>query len=468
MSPDHRATLLALLAAPLASGTLAAKLPRSVPQASAPRDFTDDGRVFLELEPATSQAHVGVPQRVELRIGIERGFLESDLVPLFARSLDLPVEVRAPWLREPRGGRWLALQACAPSRTLALDGGIALACARADIERDGRTFALHALAFEWLPESPGELVLDGTELRLAYASAFDVDPFRGRVPRDRVDARVRGPLARLRALALPEQGRPPQFGGAVGNFTILTEAEPREVEVGGVLLLTTQIAGQGNFGHFAAPRIGPFDGLHVVSERSELGDGSLRIECELRVTEERVREIPPVELAYFTPAAPGRYEIARAPPLPLRVRRPMLPALTDISAPAPPLSSPLVLVVAGGLALIAIGLVLRARSRRGPPSANEHAMAADFETRLIRPGGDVTRLYPAYLAARLGDDPATVVTPDLAQRLEREGAPAELASRAAALALELAAANYGRKAPKDVLERARATVRELDHHSLRG
>jgi len=457
-----RAALLALLAAPLSSAA-----PAGAPQAPGPRDLNRDVRVFLELEPALSEAYVGVPQRVELRLGIERGFLASELVPLFARSLDLPVEVRAPWLRGSRGGRWLALAAPAGARSLALDGDLALAVPRADIERDGRTFALHALAFEWLPDSPGELILDGTELSFAYASAFDDDPFRGRLPRDRVDARVRAPLARLQALALPEQGRPPQFGGAVGSFTILTEAEPRDVEVGGTLLLTTVIAGQGNFGHFAAPRIGPFDGLRVLSERSELVDGTLRIECGLRVTEERVREIPPVELAYFTPAAPGRYEITRSQPLPLRIRRPMQPALADVPVPEAPLLTPSVLVVGGVVALVVLLLVLRARSRRGLPSANEHAMAADFETRLIRPGGDVTRLYPAYLAARLADDPAKVVSPELAQRLERAGAPAELAARAAALAAELAAATYGNKAPKDVVERARATVRELDRHALR-
>ena len=181
-----------------------------------------------------------------------------------------------------------------------------------------------------------------------------------------------------------------------------------------------------------------------------------------------MREIPPVELAYFTPGTPGRYEISRSQPLPLRVRRTMKPALVDVPLPEAPLLTPPVFIGAGVVALVAILLIVRARGRRGLPSANEHAMAADFETRLIRPGGDVTRLYPAYLAARLRDDATQVVTPDLAARLERAGAPQELAQRAAALAVELAAATYGNKAPKDVVERARAIVRELDRHSFGG
>ena len=464
MSHALRAALLAFLVLPAAGASVAVQL--GGPQ---PLDLGGDGRVFLELTPSVAEAYVGVPQRVELRIGLERGFLAGELVPLFARSLDVPVEVRAPWLREARGGRWSEPpQPDSGARSLALDGEVAFATALADVEREGRTYALHALAFEWLPDAPGELVLDGTELRLAFASAFDDDPFRGRLPRDRVDARVRGPVARLRALALPEAGRPPQFTGAVGSFALEAQAEPREVEVGSTVLLALLVTGQGNWGHFAAPRVGPFDGLRTISERSELVDGALRIECELRVTEERVREIPPVELAYFTPGTPGRYEISRSQPLPLRVRRTMKPALVDVPLPEAPLLTPPVFIGAGVVALVAILLIVRARGRRGLPSANEHAMAADFETRLIRPGGDVTRLYPAYLAARLRDDATQVVTPDLAARLERAGAPQELAQRAAALAVELAAATYGNKAPKDVVERARAIVRELDRHSFGG
>lgn len=459
-----RAALPAFLALCMASGASASQLPGATP-----RDLTSEGRVFLELATPAAEGLVGVPQRVEVQLGIERDFLASELVPLFARSLDLPVELRAPWLREPRGGRWSALPSQAPGmRTLALDGDVTFALPLADVEREGRTFALHALAFEWLPDAPGELVLDGTELRFAFASAFDEDPFRGRLPRDRVDARVRAPAARVRVAALPEQGRPPQFGGAVGSFRLDAQAEPREVEVGGVVALTLLVQGSGNFGHFSAPRIGPFDGLRVISERSELSGDSLRIECELRVTEERVREIPPIELAHFTPGPPGRYELARSQPLPLRVRRTMKPVLVDIPAPEAPLLTPPVLIAAGVVALVVLLLVLRARGRRGQPSANEHAMAADFETRMIRPGGDVTRLYPAYLAARLRDDATKVVTPDLAARLARAGAPQELAERAAALANELAVATYGNKAPKDVVERARAIVRELDRHSFGG
>lgn len=430
----------------------------------APRDRTVDGLVFLELRLARGEVHVGEPLAVELAIGVEPEFRERELVPLFARSLDLPVEVRAPWWPAARGGRWLALpEPDSKSRTFALAGEVAHAQAAAQESRDGRAYAVHTLALTWLPDTPGELVLDGAELRFAYATLFDDDDFRGRVPRDRVEAFVRAAAARVRVLPLPEEGRPTQFSGAVGEFELHTEAEPREVAVGEVVTLTLEVRGRGNFEHFLPPRIGPFDGLRTISERTESFPDVLRTVCELKVAAERVREIPAVEFAYFTPGAPGRYEVARTRPIPLRVRPAMKfePATVDVVSPGPQLS-PGLLLGTGVLILLAVLLFLRARARRGQPTAKEHAMAADFEVGLIRPGGDVTKLFPAYLAARLGASPETVVDAALAGRLASAGASPELAERAAELARTFAAASYGNKAPKELVERARAIVRELD------
>jgi hypothetical protein len=45
--------------------------------------------------------------------------------------------------------------------------------------------------------------------------------------------------------------------------------------------------------------------------------------------------------------------------------------------------------------------------------------------------------------------------------------PSELAGQAAELAQTFAAATYGNKAPKELVERARAIVRELDKVAFR-
>lgn len=435
----------------------------------APRDRTADGSVFLELRPSRTEVHVGEPLAVELAIGVEPGFRERELVPLFARALDLPVEVRAPWWPATRGGRWLALPAPdGKSRSFALAGEVAHAQVAPQEARAGHTYALHTLTLTWLPEAPGELVLDGTELRFAYATLFDDDVFRGRVPRDRAEASVRAAAVRVRVLPLPEAGRPPQFAGAVGEFEFGSDAMPREVAVGDVVTLTLEIRGRGNFDHFAPPRVGPFDGLRTISERIERLPDVLRTTCELKVVAERVREIPALEFAYFTSGASGRYNIARTQPIPLRVRPAMKLDLAVVDVP--PLEAPIspaLLLGSGVFVLLLVVLFLRARSRRDQATAKEHAKAADFEVGLIRPGGDVTKLFPAYLAARLGASAATVVDATLAARLVAAGVPSELAGQAAELAQTFAAATYGNKAPKELVERARAIVRELDKVAFR-
>jgi hypothetical protein len=279
---------------------------------------------------------------------------------------------------------------------------------------------------------------------------------------------VRAAAVRVRVLPLPEVGRPPQFSGAVGDFELRADAMPREVAVGEVVTLTLEIRGRGNFEHFAPPRVGPFDGLRTISERTERLPDVLRTICELKVVAERVREIPALEFAYFTSGASGRYELVRTQPIPLRVRPAMKLdlAVVDVAPLEAPLS-PALLLVPGVFVLLLVVLFLRARSRRDQATAKEHAKAADFEVGLIRPGGDVTKLFPAYLAARLGVSAATVVDATLAARLSAAGVSPELAGQAAELAQTFATASYGNKAPKELVERARAIVRELDKIAFR-
>jgi hypothetical protein len=433
-----------------------------------PRERTADAAVFVELRPARDQVRVGEPLEVQLAIGLDSEFRERELVPLFARALDLPVEVRAPWWPAARGGRWLALPAPdGKSRTFVLAGEVAHAQVAAQELRDGRAYAVHTLSLTFLPDTPGELVLDGAELRFAYATQFDDDVFRGRVPRDRAEASVRAAAVRVRVLPLPEAGRPPQFAGAVGEFEFGSDAMPREVAVGDVVTLTLEIRGRGNFDHFAPPRVGPFDGLRTISERTERLPDVLRTICELKVVAERVREIPALEFAYFTSGTSGRYKIARTQPIPLRVRPAMKLDLAVVDVPLEAPLSPALLLGSGVFVLLLVVLFLRARARRGQATAKEHAKAADFEVGLIRPGGDVTKLFPAYLAARLGASAATVVDATLAARLVAAGVPSELAGQAAELAQTFAAATYGNKAPKELVERARAIVRELDKVAFR-
>jgi len=437
------------------------------------RDLTGSGKAFVEVVPARLETYVGVPVEVTVRWGIEAGFAAKEQAPLFQRSLDQSLQVTTDWLG---AGPWRFVEPeTAKALTFALEGEVAKAIAFAPEERAGAQFSVWGFRARLVPESAGELQLARTELKLALATEWTDDLLRGRTPVHVVEGLVRGAPVALRVLALPETGRPPQFGGAVGRFTISAEATPREVELGGTLQLVVTIEGEGNFETFAAPDVARLDGFRLLSQREEREAGRFRLEAELTVSSPRVRDVPPVEFAYFDPNGTGRYAMERTAPLPLRVLAtktadPMTPASLPLDIPVeqPAQASDLLLYVGIAVgAVVLVALLLRARRKLTMSSGEEHAKSADFELGLIRPGGDVTRLYRAYLAARLDCDAADIAREDLAARLEKAGATADLAQRAADLARTLASSNYGPKAPKDIIERARATVRELDRVHFR-
>jgi hypothetical protein len=177
--------------------------------------------------------------------------------------------------------------------------------------------------------SPGTLVIPAPELRYAFATRFEESFVHDRVALDRTDAAVRGEEARVEVLALPEEGRPIDFTGAVGRFTIQTSAEPREVAAGESFRLSITIAGEGNFGRFESPRFVELERFDRLGTIEEPGEGRLTLRCDLVPRDERADEVPALALAYFDPSSPVGYRYARSEPIALRV----LPRPPGTSAP---------------------------------------------------------------------------------------------------------------------------------------
>lgn len=59
----------------------------------------------------------------------------------------------------------------------------------------------------------------------------------------------------VRVLPLPDKGRPPDFSGAIGRFTISASASPTNVTLGDPITLTTIVEGQGNFDRLEIPEL---------------------------------------------------------------------------------------------------------------------------------------------------------------------------------------------------------------------
>ncbi len=126
---------------------------------------------------------------------------------------------------------------------------------------------------------------------------------------------------------LPEQGRPGEFAGAVGEFGISVEARPRDVRVGDPVTLKVSITGTGNVQSIPEPALHP-RGFEVYEPKVEVEEGrsvdgrymaSRRLEYILIPGREGRLEIPALTVAYFDPAA-HRYRTASSAPMAIHSR----------------------------------------------------------------------------------------------------------------------------------------------------
>jgi hypothetical protein len=335
-------------------------------------DLSGEGLAFLELVTPSDELYVGQEVPLRLRIGLEQTFLAENLLQLFARTLDVPVQLEAAWLEELPGARLLPGPHGADpgaERSFVLNERVVRAPSREQLRVGGRRFTVLELERTLVPLRAGELALPESRLHFAYATRFEDDFVHGRVARDRSSAFVRGPGRELTIRALPEEGRPAGFGGAVGRFTLRAAASAREVRVGESFRLELVIAGSGNLEHFPAPAL-DLAGFHVNGLIEELRGSERAITYDLEARQPDLAAIPPIALEYFDPDPPAGYRSARTPPIPLRV----LPATGSGPAlepqAAPHRGRPLLL---GSLALVLtvllLGVVRRLQRRRSPRPA---------------------------------------------------------------------------------------------------
>jgi hypothetical protein len=275
------------------------------------RDRTSDGIAFVEVRTPRPKAWVGETVRVEVAFGLEAGFADREMVQPFGVRLDVPVQLAAPWL--------VARPAEAGS-TFALDDGVQRAAPAEDRIVDGRQFRVHALEGTVLATSSGKLELPAPTLAFAYATRFEESALFGRTPVDRVDAYVRGAPLALDVEPLPEAGRPPEFTGAVGTFTVQATVEPHEVEMGESLRLRLAVRGDGDLSRFGAPAWTELGGFRVVGTADEKSPTVRTLTYLLAPLSEKVWQVPAIAFASFDPEPPAGYRVVRTESIVVVVR----------------------------------------------------------------------------------------------------------------------------------------------------
>ncbi len=154
---------------------------------------------------------------------------------------------------------------------------------------------------------------------------LDDDAFRGFFDRiKRKDVNLQSTAHMMAIAPLPEEGKPADFNGAVGDFNFKVEASPRQVEIGEPVTLTMTISGEGNFDTVSAPDFPvatDWKTYSPVSRFEDKGEGYRGIkifEQAVVPTTGEVQAIPELSFSYFDPAE-GSYITINSDLLPLHV-----------------------------------------------------------------------------------------------------------------------------------------------------
>ncbi len=284
----------------------------------------------LELDLSDARAYAGQPVTLTVSWYFARNVEDySFSLPLMndRRFLVQPIELPG----APSGTDSLILSV----------GSSQIPARKFDRAKNGRSYAVVQFQLALVPRESGSLELPQASVtggaiagysrsRSPFGDFFDdgflpddLLPGFGRQPiRKRFAAASNQPV--LEVSPLPAEGRPADFSGLVGSYSLLANASPTEARVGDPITLTVEIAGPDYMGAVSLPALHKQEALtrdfKVPQDMSppEIKRGVARFVQTIRPLHAGVTAIPPIRLPYFN-SETGRYETALSDPIPLRV-----------------------------------------------------------------------------------------------------------------------------------------------------
>ena len=286
------------------------------------------------------------------------------------------------------------------------------------VVRDGRTYEVHVFRRALFPVAPGRIVVPPA--RLSYAV-----PVGGSFFSREENKLLRSEPVTIIAIAPPAEGRPPTWGGAVGNLRIDAIVSAGAARVGDPFVVTLRVAGEANVHLLPRPvltlswaSVVPSAERVVVDSMAPTVRGAKEFDWLVTPLIAGARELPVVEYAFFDPAA-RKYRLAHTSSesvsigegslaavdtvAPALARRATLPLRTVWRRPLgdAPDRSLWYLALATLVPIPAIARLVRERPRRRPratPEAALHALSVAGEEDAARVRG----VLHTALNARLG------------------------------------------------------------------
>ena len=124
----------------------------------------------------------------------------------------------------------------------------------------------------------------------------------------------------VEVLALPEENRPEDFKGAIGNFQLDVSISPDHVKAGDPVTLTMTVTGRGNFDAVHSPALKNKEGFKLYDPQVKMEPNRKIFEQVLIPVDEGITVLPDIEFTYFD-TMKGDYITIVKNDVPLRVMK---------------------------------------------------------------------------------------------------------------------------------------------------
>ena len=268
----------------------------------------------LEVDLSQQQCYVGQPiiMTVKFFISADIGDFQFD-IPAFNGN-DFYIE--EPDISDPQ------------AKLYRLHTGMTIMVGQYRVVHNGKESILLSFSKVLIPKNSGKISIEPSSVSAAVAvgrtrSRDPFDSFFGGQTQYRRFSVSSQPLE-LEVLPLPDEGKPAQFYGLVGQYTISASATPTNVNVGDPITLTIKIGGSKYLKPVQWPELENLtamaDNFKIPTQKaSPTIDSGLKVFTQtIRANNDKVTEIPPIPLAYFD-TEQGRYVTATTEPIKLEV-----------------------------------------------------------------------------------------------------------------------------------------------------
>jgi len=215
-----------------------------------------------------------------------------------------------------------------------------------EVTKDGRKVDMAVFKTAITPVKAGKVTLPATDIFIE-ATVQEQTPFGPMNIRRQVS--IPSNSLEVEVLPLPVVGKPKDFSGAVGQFTMEpTKASPSQVRAGDPVTVTVAIKGIGSFDRMGAPAVAEEPGWRVYppsgkfAADDEVGISGAKTFEIAAIPETQKAELPKITFSFFNPST-ERYETLTGDRFPLTVQGVPVSAptpTTGVAAAAPSVSAP--------------------------------------------------------------------------------------------------------------------------------